>query len=408
MESFPQVLLFPLVGSFLDILDLSRCQAVSRSWRRLGRRWLVVAQQQQRLDDWNARQQTLACRSCARQQGLLLLQADSVVQNLDRQVAVLAVRIFYKRYPLTERQALFQTLKAKLHAGGQLRDTDAVRIATEQNERFMALLQDSDRTVEENMLALGVWRELMLAGLRLWHLYSFPQWLVGWVCWGGSETKPSFHERWEAWRLLRLIMMTQKERLEDRVDFQQFCRDSTPLIWRSDNKLELPSRPLDLWFAGQYLQFVLPCIDFGFFLRECISTKLHYLLLLVAGDDDNCSIPTDVLMAHLNWSALLDTIWSDKSLQKFFRQRLVRLPGLCRQLMCRQEILAALCHRKDRHTFELLFQMAPQTMVSVGIPNALRLLSTKVRGKKERLVDFFCAIQWVGRQKEQVLRELCG
>jgi len=71
-----------------------------------------------------------------------------------------------------------------------------------------------------------------------------------------------------------------------------------------------------------------------------------------------------------------------------------------------EHCLEALCRRKDRKVLELLFCREAHMMVTRGyLANAILWLEGS-RGKTERLLVYFQAIQATSQQRERVLNEL--
>lgn len=211
---------------------------------------------------------------------------------------------------------------------------------------------------------------------------------------------PPFANRWQCWRLLQLMFLaalhSQQHQGQDKDEtFHDFCLSLGRNFLSHD---PCHHSATDHYFIRHFVRFILPLVAPDTFIEMVGNSSFVFL---------HCCFDSVLdfgrIGIHPDWVRLLHTFWGTKPMQRVLYSRVRHDHAL--RLILINHCLEALCRRKDRKLLELLFRQETKVMLESGIPRALNLLR-RTRGKTERLIRYFTAIQMTHRQRERVLQQL--
>ena len=244
-----------------------------------------------------------------------------------------------------------------------------------------------------------------------WFLYNFV--LFGDPrAWGPNVPLPpaSFAARCQAWRVLQLMLYSA----HSDGSLASFLEQLSLGFYTRPKYLMSPTSNFFLeQFAGFMREFPDETVWSVWMSRQPIYA-LYYLLSLeqntptIRIENNNNDLvaathhPKNIII--LPWHGMLCALWSSHYFQRFFVRQLQWRHTL--RVAVLEHCLEALCRRKDRKVLELLFCREAHMMVTRGyLANAILWLEGS-RGKTERLLVYFQAIQATSQQRERVLNEL--
>jgi len=236
-------------------------------------------------------------------------------------------------------------------------------------------------------------------------LWSFCIWGDPW--WLGRQ-QGLFVDRWECWKTIRLMMYAA-----------QASGDLAPAfigeIFSQNNLYRDPVRliklPVALFFHIQLNRFLrykvrLPQ-NFEWFRVDDGWDQSIVGLQLVSTFIDNAAEEEGetavVFGATFPWDFMFRMFWASKDLQMLL-YRWVRSHHPFRMAMLKHGV-QGLCRRKDRRMFELFVRMEPHAIMRHHLDDIVCGLE-RTRGKTERLLAYFKALQATSQQKEYVMDEL--
>jgi hypothetical protein len=206
-----------------------------------------------------------------------------------------------------------------------------------------------------------------------------------------QEQLATFEERWEAWKLFRLMVHTaQQHHDNNELDFDSFCEDLffvSPFLDRSEMRYHLchMNQPhslswTDWYFLRRFWKMMIPMLP-----ARIRDKALNAVFQFNSDCWDSWFVRFPYSFPPETRVSCLCGLWSTKPRHKYLYNALKTSRIL--RLFFVEHCLGPLCKRKDRKTLELLTRLEPEA-IATKTPDILDHLQ-KNRGKTERLLEFF-------------------